>query len=100
MLLSHGDAEQVDTRNNLGQRPAEVSLDIRTANAFKDHEHKLAEMRDSDKNAPTKDSYAGRTPFHKGAVLLHNSRADVVFRLLQRTQDSKNPLVRAQAEEK
>jgi len=32
------------------------------------------------------DSYSGRTPFHRGGVLLRNSRPDVVRRLLERSK--------------
>merc|ERR1712070_69430 len=73
-------------RNSLGQRPAEVSMDINTADVLMEYEKSLSESIASlEEESPATDKYAGRTPFRNGDVLLHNARADVVFRLLQKT---------------
>lgn len=68
----------------MGQRPAEVSLDIQTAECFVKFEEELArDKSERSSEARATDHYAGRTPF-KGAVLVHNARADTVSRLLHK----------------
>lgn len=88
--------EQLLTRNNLGQRPSEVSSDIRTAEVirkFESHFSVQAELfrtsvcnSESGGFVPAIDHYAGRTPFYQGMVLLRNSRVDMVGRLLHKAQ--------------
>lgn len=85
MLLERGGERQLRARNRLGQRPSEVAMDIETAALFQQHGAGTPEGPD-DSPASGQDRYAGRTPFHEGAVLLHNARADVVRRLLHRQQ--------------
>jgi len=80
-LLARGGSEQLSIRNSMGRRAAEVCLDIRTAEAFKDYDN-----CESGEDSPAADKYAGRTAFHNGEVLLHNARADAVFRLLNKAQ--------------
>jgi len=84
LLLERGDADQVVMRNSMARRAAEMSLDIHTANAFKEYENKMSV--NLTKGPASIDTFAGRTPFGNGEVLLHNSRADVVFRMLNKTQ--------------
>jgi protein-serine/threonine kinase len=87
MLLERGNtSEQLLCRNSMGQRAAEVSLDIKTSEAFKLHESRLSGHKEQEQS-PCVDHYAGRTPYHKGAVLLHNARSDVISRLLHKTQN-------------
>jgi len=86
LLLERGRPEQLSIRNSMGRRAAEVSLDIRTADAFKDHDKKIEaaiEEANGESSLAT-DNYAGRTAFHNGEVLIHNSRADAVTRLLNK----------------
>lgn len=71
-------------RNSLGQTPAEASITLRTAAIFVD-----ACRISGDANARhnmQRDRYAGRTPFHEANILIPNSRADAVHRILLRTQ--------------
>jgi len=84
LLLERGGADQLVVRNSMARRAAEMSLDIHTANAFKEYENKMPV--NLARGPASIDTYAGRTPFGKGEVLLHNSRADVVFRTLNKTQ--------------
>jgi serine/threonine protein kinase len=94
LLLENGGdepGEQLVARNSLGQRPSEVSLDIQTAELFRELEDRLSNGSDVSDSESRMDRYAGRTPFHQGAVLLPNSRADVVSRLLRSTQGSPQP---------
>jgi ankyrin repeat protein len=83
-----GASEQVSMRNSLGQRAAEVSLDIATAEIFRQIEGRSVSVRSSGcgDGIFAVDHYAGRTPYHEGSVLLHNARSDVVLRLLHKTQ--------------
>lgn len=85
LLLERGGDEQLLPRNSLGQRPAEVSMDIRTADAIKQFQSTTVSMSNT---ASIADKYAGRTPFQNGSgsVLLRNARADVVCRILNKTQ--------------
>ena len=48
VLLERGDNEQLLVRNSLGQRAAEISLDISTADVFRQYE---GEMSDSDRQS-------------------------------------------------
>lgn len=76
--------EQLLKRNSLGQRPAEVSFDIQTAECFLSFEKELGDNSEASREGlPATDHYASRTPF-KGAVLVHNARADTVKRLLHK----------------
>jgi protein-serine/threonine kinase len=92
VLLERGSGvyEQMLNRNRLGQRAAEASLDISTAEVFRQFGAKLAAMENtpSGERSPTLDHYAGRTPYNPGTLLLHNARSDVVGRLLRKTQQS------------
>mmetsp|Transcript_4278 Transcript_4278/g.6993 ORF Transcript_4278/g.6993 Transcript_4278/m.6993 type:complete len:737 (-) Transcript_4278:41-2251(-) len=84
-LLEHsrGDVtEALRSRNNLGQLAAEASLDIATAQIFKDFEVTASRVHASQNST---DHYAARTIYYDGGVLLHNSRSDVVRRLLDKT---------------
>jgi protein-serine/threonine kinase len=84
-LLTRCTHDLLGTRNNFGQRPAEVCQDIETTSLLNKRvpqERRIGGRPDFPKHIK-EDSYAGRTPFH--SVLLRNSRADVVRRLLQRT---------------
>jgi serine/threonine protein kinase len=90
LLLERGEPSQLTTRNSMGRRASEVCLDIRTAAAFQNYEASFVE----DINGaitPTSDKYAGRTAYHSGDVLLHNARADMVLRLLSKTQKGYKP---------
>jgi protein-serine/threonine kinase len=92
LLLERGIelCEQYVSRNNLGQRAAEVSLDIATAETFRHFESRLSCVKGpSGEQNLAIDNYAGRTPY-KGSVLLHNARSDVVCRLLHKTQHPPN----------
>mmetsp|Transcript_133762 Transcript_133762/g.286051 ORF Transcript_133762/g.286051 Transcript_133762/m.286051 type:complete len:786 (+) Transcript_133762:125-2482(+) len=82
LLLDKGGDCQVLHRNSLGQRPAEVASDICTAELLRERS-RVVEVADC---GIAEDSYAGRTPFYEGGVLLRNSRTDAVHRLLQRTR--------------
>jgi len=89
LLLDQGGHLQLSFRNSLGQRPAEVSMDISTAELLRQYEQSFSQASGaapSESARGSVDQYAGRTPYHKGDVLLHNSRADVVCRLLHKTQ--------------
>mmetsp|Transcript_51478 Transcript_51478/g.122420 ORF Transcript_51478/g.122420 Transcript_51478/m.122420 type:complete len:806 (-) Transcript_51478:24-2441(-) len=87
-LLDHSTDEHLVVRNNYGQRPSEVSRDIRTFTVFDADSTSREAMSSSSRTSSSNDAedrYAGRTPFHEGAVLLRNSRQDAVQRLLLRT---------------
>mmetsp|Transcript_53111 Transcript_53111/g.99549 ORF Transcript_53111/g.99549 Transcript_53111/m.99549 type:complete len:706 (+) Transcript_53111:92-2209(+) len=87
LLVERGSVSQLQVRNNFGQRPAEASLDIRTAELFRSFERAGSfGEHDASASEEQQDRYAGRTPFYEGTVLLPNARADVVRRLLQRTR--------------
>lgn len=89
ILVERGSVSQLQMRNNFGQRPAEASLDIRTAELFRKMERAGSfEEEDVSVIKEQQDRYAGRTPFYEGTVLLPNARADVVRRLLQRTRQN------------
>lgn len=63
-------------------------MDVRTADAIKQFESSdAADM--TGRQSSDVDNYAGRTPFQNGvgSVLLRNARADVVCRILNRTQN-------------
>jgi len=89
-LLEHssGDDEALEIRNRYGQRPADVSLDISTLKLFRQRTPRDDVCLSPPENTRQRrlagrdeDSYAGRSAF-MGSVLLRNSRADVVKRLL------------------
>mmetsp|Transcript_134434 Transcript_134434/g.245368 ORF Transcript_134434/g.245368 Transcript_134434/m.245368 type:complete len:881 (-) Transcript_134434:70-2712(-) len=88
-LLEHCDNDLLVVRNSYGQRPAEVCQDIDTVALFCSVDggssSHLGSVCSTSICSEAEDSYAGRTPFHQGSVLLRNSRADVVRRLLTRT---------------
>lgn len=90
LILDRGEAprDQLQTRNSFGQRPAETSLDIDTAAVFRQFEAGLSKDSGDSPNKPefAADLYAGRRPFYKGSVLPHNSRADMVSKLLHKTR--------------
>lgn len=83
-LLRVCDTEIVGIRNRYGQCAAEVCSDLETPQLF------CASVGTVDRSggcaaAGEQDSYARRTAFLAGGVLLRNSRADAVRRLLHRT---------------
>lgn len=83
-LLMHCQAEARYLRNRYGQRPAEVCQDIGTLMVFAASVDSASlRSSSSSEGRQTEDTYAGRTPFH--GVVLRNSRADSVRRLLQGT---------------
>jgi len=111
VLLKRGDYDQLGIRNSMGRRAAEVCLDIRTADAFKDYENTrrketrqtpwprgrsvdFGQIEDTAQEDAGTDNYAGRTALN-GEVLLHNARADAVFRLLNKTHKTPNPAMLA-----
>merc|ERR1740129_2520273 len=90
-LLEICGSDLICLRNSYGQRPVEVCRDIDTVALFSGVDgnrfgtvHSCCSGSGSE-HGEGEDTYAGRTPFHKGSVVLRNSRADVVRRLLQRT---------------
>jgi len=86
LLIRHGGHGQLFFRNSMGQGPLDVSMDIHTADVIKVLETEAPASVKSNSH-PASDTYAGRTPFRQGAVLLHNSRSDAVHRLLRATQN-------------
>lgn len=94
MLLSMGSSLQASMRNNLGQRPAEVSPNIKIADIYRKlllntySRASFSTCADSNSfhSSCWEDQYAGRTPLHSASVLLPNSRADAVRKLLSLTQ--------------
>jgi len=95
LLLEHGGntfCEQLRTRNSLGQRPSEASLDIKTAELFRKFESSVSTPGGSafKQSGYIMDHYAGRTPSHWGTVLPHNARADIVHRVLHKMRHSQN----------
>jgi len=72
LLLESGIPGSINVRNNFGQLPSEVCLNVATAECFRRYRRLTG--------APM-DSYAMRTPFTE-STLLRNSRADNVRRLL------------------
>eukprot|EP00929_Paragymnodinium_shiwhaense_P083352 TRINITY_DN44375_c0_g2_i1.p1 TRINITY_DN44375_c0_g2~~TRINITY_DN44375_c0_g2_i1.p1 ORF type:complete len:800 (-),score=124.10 TRINITY_DN44375_c0_g2_i1:238-2637(-) len=81
MLLERKASQQVHVRNRYGQRPSEVAQNIEVAELFQRIERDGIGCADG-----VQDLYAGRTPYYKGGVLLHNSRADHVRNILHKTQ--------------
>lgn len=86
-LLQNTSADFLWLRNSYGQRPAEVSADIKTMQLFQSVlcVRPAVSSEHSEIEEARQDSYAGRTPYHQGSVLLRNSRADAVRRLLEAT---------------
>jgi len=101
VLLVSAGSRQLAIRNNVGQLAQEVSMDIATVADFRDYatsileQSSLTDLKDVDileaascgslsPSSPSRDGYSGRTSF-QGTVLLHNARADMVRRLLDRT---------------
>jgi len=85
-LLEHSDPDLLNVKNSCGQRPLEVCLDIDTVQLF--HGSVGCSLGGSLYSScgcsglgEGDDRYAGRTPY-MGSVLLRNSRADAVRRLL------------------
>lgn len=105
-LLEHSDNtafDQLLVRNSMGQRPSEVALDIKTAVMLNQFESRLSNAQSSIMSCQMSsistdvDHYAGRTPhLHESTVLPHNSRADMVSRLLRRTQCAPAPYTMAE----
>lgn len=84
LLLEHGDQEQLLHRNTIAQRPLDVSRDISTFEFLRLRDRAcLGTQIDLGCDVHV-DSYAGRTPLHVAGVMLRDSRADVVQRLLYR----------------
>jgi serine/threonine protein kinase len=103
-LLGLCDSDQLRAKNNYGQRPVDVCLNIETMQVFeRSNESSMASTSTSAGSSSNtssgdldgshcdhrKDRYAGRTPYHQGSVLLRNSRIDVVQRLLQKSGKGK-----------
>eukprot|EP00928_Gymnodinium_smaydae_P069645 TRINITY_DN5325_c0_g2_i1.p1 TRINITY_DN5325_c0_g2~~TRINITY_DN5325_c0_g2_i1.p1 ORF type:complete len:918 (+),score=137.54 TRINITY_DN5325_c0_g2_i1:111-2756(+) len=75
ILFEHGGRELLSVRNHCGQRPAEVCVDVDT----------LALLEEESTQSDRGDTYAGRTPYMPGNVVLRNSRADAVRHILSRS---------------
>lgn len=112
-LLEHADGDAMGLRNNFGQRPSEVCSDIATMQLFNNFllaspAVSVVELTCANHACSTlemsfasfvQDGYAGRTPFRSGGVLLRNSRADMVRRLLDRTCARAEPKARSGSKE-
>jgi len=84
LLLEHGGQEQLLHRNTIAQRPLDVSSDISTFEFLRLRDRAcLGTQLDLGCDVHV-DGYAGRTPLHAAGVMLRDSRADVVQRLLYR----------------
>jgi protein-serine/threonine kinase len=82
LLLERSGFEQLAIRNNFGQRPCDVCGSIETEQLLQGCGATATATFDA-AGAGGRDTYAGRTVYGPGAVLLRNSRADAVRRLLQ-----------------
>mmetsp|Transcript_27262 Transcript_27262/g.49323 ORF Transcript_27262/g.49323 Transcript_27262/m.49323 type:complete len:622 (+) Transcript_27262:3-1868(+) len=103
-LLENCSGDLLYVRNSFGQRPAEVCLDIETARVFQELGGSLIRSRAGSTGSASvcsvssqedvlmaeEDCYAGRTLFEEGSVLLRNSRADAVQRLLRGPSEEKS----------
>lgn len=83
-LLIAGGSSQLLHRNNIAQRPLDVAGNIRTFELLKQLDHAVLGSQGEGTEVHV-DSYAGRTPLRAAGVMLRNSRADVMQRLLLRT---------------
>eukprot|EP00927_Polykrikos_kofoidii_P032348 TRINITY_DN27590_c0_g1_i1.p1 TRINITY_DN27590_c0_g1~~TRINITY_DN27590_c0_g1_i1.p1 ORF type:complete len:681 (-),score=122.46 TRINITY_DN27590_c0_g1_i1:220-2181(-) len=81
LLLERGGTKQLNVWNRSRQRPPEVASDFAVSLLF--HEYfRTAQAKGAETQ---EDRYAGRTPVQDSSVVLRNSRADTVMRLLHRT---------------
>lgn len=85
-LLKVDGETQLSARNSQGRLPTEAALDIDTSAAFESHHC-------------TDDGYCRRTPLHDLSILLRNSRADAVERLLFSMRDGTAALNSAHEDE-
>eukprot|EP00927_Polykrikos_kofoidii_P045623 TRINITY_DN3965_c0_g1_i4.p1 TRINITY_DN3965_c0_g1~~TRINITY_DN3965_c0_g1_i4.p1 ORF type:complete len:768 (-),score=135.08 TRINITY_DN3965_c0_g1_i4:45-2048(-) len=87
LLLERGCKGQLNVLNGLRQRPQEVAMDVEVANCFSEY-LRSASDGSGENDSINGDRYAGRTPIGGSTVLLRNSRADVVRRLLQKSEQA------------
>jgi len=94
-LIDHSDSDSLLARNSYGQRPIEVARDMGTVALFlpmgsESFTGSVSSSFLGASSAEEPDLYVGRTLYRQGAVLLRNSRADVVRRLLHKTGNTLN----------
>mmetsp|Transcript_63524 Transcript_63524/g.184199 ORF Transcript_63524/g.184199 Transcript_63524/m.184199 type:complete len:840 (+) Transcript_63524:63-2582(+) len=82
LLLAHGSGcEQLRARSQAGQLPADSATSVEALQILARYDSRR-----------TSDSYAFRTPFASGAVLLRNSRSDVVRAILDKVRNFSGPV--------